>query len=93
MTLKAVVAYLDYRLKANEEQTLFEVFVAENLATISAGNRYKERMGYSEKRNAIWGEEKKKDTRTARQIIDNTFAARGVKVKWKNKEKNDRESV
>lgn len=93
MTLKAVVAYLDYRLKANEERTLFEVFVAENIATISAGNRYKERMGYSEKRNAIWGEEKKKDTRTARQIIDDTFAARGVKVKWKNKEKNDRESV
>lgn len=93
MTLKAVVAYLDYRLRANEEQTLFEVFVAENLATISAGNRYKERMGYSEKRNAIWGEEKKKDTRTARQIIDDTFAARGVKVKWKNKEKNDREPV
>lgn len=93
MTFKAVVAYLDYRLKANEERTLFEVFVAENLATISAGNRYKERMGYSEKRNAIWGEEKKKDTRTARQIIDDTFAARGVKVKWKNKEKNDRELV
>ena len=85
MTFKAVVAYLDYRLRANEEQTLFEVFVAENLATISAGNRYKERMGYSEKRNAIWGEEKKKDTRTARQIIDDTFAARGIKVKWKNK--------
>ena len=86
MTFKAVVAYLDYRLKSNEEQTLFEVFVAENLATISAGNRYKERMEYSEKRNAIWGEEKKKDTRTARKIIDDTFAARGVKVKWKNKE-------
>lgn len=93
MTFKAVVAYLDYRLRANEERTLFEVFVAENLATISAGNRYKERMGYSEKRNAIWGEEKKKDTRTARQIIDDTFAARGVKVKWKNKERNDRELV
>lgn len=93
MTFKAVVAYLDYRLKANEEQTLFEVFVAENLATISAGNRYKERMGYSEKRNAIWGEERKKDTRTAKQIINDTFAARGVKVKWKNKEKNDREPV
>ena len=93
MTFKAVVAYLDYRFKANEEQTLFEVFVAENLATISAGNRYKERMGNSEKRNAIWGEEKKKDTRTARQIIDDTFSARGVKVKWKNKEKNDCEPV
>ena len=50
-------------------------------------------MGYSEKRNAIWGEERKKDTRIAKQIINDTFAARGVKVKWKNKEKNDREPV
>ena len=85
MTFKAVVSYLDYRLKANEEQTLFEVFVAENIATISAGNRYKKRMGYAEQRDKIWGIEKPKDTRTARQIIDDTFAARGIKVKWKNK--------
>lgn len=92
MTFKAVVAYLDYRLRANEEQTLFEVFVAENLATMTAGQRYKERMGYLDKRNAVWGEEKKKDARTARQIINDTFAARGVKVKWR-KEKNDREPV
>ena len=79
MTFKAVVSYLDYRLKANEEQTLFEVFVAENLTTMTAGQRYKKRMGYLEKRNAIWGDEKKKDTRTARQVIEDTFAARGVK--------------
>lgn len=93
MTFKAVVAYLDYRLRANEEQTLFEEFVAENLATMTAGQRYKERMDYLDKRNAVWGEEKKKDIRTARQIINDTFAARGVKVKWKKKEKNDREPV
>ena len=86
MTFKAVVSYLDYRLKTNEEQTLFEVFVAENIATMTAGQRYKKRMGYLEKRNAIWGDEKKKDTRTARQVIEDTFAARGIKVKWKNKE-------
>ena len=86
MTIKAVVSYLDYRLKANEEQTLFEVFVAENIATISAGNRYKERMGYAEQRDKIWGIEKPKDTRTAKEIIDDTFAARGIKVNWKNKE-------
>lgn len=86
MTFKAVVSYLDYRLKANEEQTLFEVFVAENLATISAGNKYKERMSYIKQRDEIWGVAEKKDTRTARQIIEDTFAARGVKVKWKKKE-------
>lgn len=86
MTIKAVVSYLNYRLKANEEQTLFEIFVAENLATISAGNKYRERMSYVQQRNKIWGIEKPKDTRTARQIIDDTFAARGIKVNWKNKE-------
>lgn len=80
MTMKAVVSYLDYRLKANEEQTLFEVFVAENIATFTAGQKYKQRMSYSEKRNEIWGAATQKDTRSAKQIVEDTFAARGVKV-------------
>ena len=85
MTMKAVVKYLDYRLKSNAEQKLFQIFVAENLATISAGNKYKERMSYIKQRDEIWGVVEKKDTRTARQIIEDTFAARGIKVNWKNK--------
>ena len=86
MTMKAVVSYLDYRLKANEEEALFRVFVAENLATISAGQKYKERMNFIEKYNTIWGVPSKRDTRSAKQIIEDTFAARGVKVKWHNGE-------
>ena len=86
MTMKAVVSYLDYRLKANEEETLFRVFVAENLATISAGQKYKERMNFIEKYNTIWGVPSKRDTRSAKQIIEDTFSARGVKVKWHNGE-------
>lgn len=86
MTMKAVVSYLDYRLKYSEEQTLYRVFVAENLATISAGQRYKERMNFVEKYNSIWGVPSKRDTRSAKQIIEDTFAARGVKVKWHNGE-------
>lgn len=85
MTMKAVVKYLDYRLKSNAEQDLFQIFVAENLATISAGNKYKERISYIKQRDEIWGVAEKKDTRTARQIIEDTFAARGIKVNWKNK--------
>lgn len=84
MTFRAVVAYLDYRLKANEERTLFEVFVAENLATMAAGQKYKQRMSYVDKRNELLGI-KKKDTRSAKQIIEDTFAARGVKINWKKK--------
>lgn len=86
MTMKAVVSYLDYRLKANEEETLFRVFVAENLATISAGQKYKERMNFIEKYNTIWGVPSKRDTRSSKKIIEDTFAARGVKVKWHNGE-------
>lgn len=85
MTLKVVVAYLDYRLKLSEEETLFKVFIAENLATMSAGNRYKERLSYVQSLDEIWGTQKPKDTRSARQIIEDTFAARGVKVKWKER--------
>ena len=80
MTMKAVVSYLDYRLKANEEEALFRVFVAENLATISAGQKF------IEKYNTIWGVPSKRDTRSAKKIIEDTFAARGVKVKWHNGE-------
>lgn len=83
--MKAVVEYLDYRLKANAERELYEIFIAENLATVSAGNRYKERMSYIAHRNKIWGIEQQTDTRSAREIIEDTFAARGIKVNWKNK--------
>ena len=84
MTFRAVVAYLDYRLKANEEQTLFEVFVAENLATMAAGQKYKQRMSYINKRNELLGITQK-DIRSARQIIEDTFTVRDVKVKWKKR--------
>lgn len=87
MTLRAVVSYLGYRLKANEEQTLFEVFVAESLATMSAGQKYKERMSYSEQRNKLWGVIAKGDTRSGRQIIEDTFAKRGVKIIKKRDDK------
>lgn len=87
MTLRAVVSYLDYRLKANEEQTLFEVFVAENLATMAAGQKYKQRMSYSEQRNKLWGVTAKGDTRSGRQIIEDTFAKRGVKIIKKRDDK------
>lgn len=87
MTLKAVVSYLDYRLKANEEETLFEVFVAENLATMAAGQKYKQRMSYKEKRDTLWGISAGVDTRSGRQIIEDTFAKRGIKIIKKGENK------
>lgn len=82
MSMRAIVAYIDYRLKANEEKVLFETFIAESIATMSAGMKYKERMKYSEARNKIWNIGQK-DERSAKQIINDTFAARGIQVRWR----------
>lgn len=61
---------------------MFECFVAENLATISAGMKTKERMGYIEKYNKLWGYDNvKEDKRTAQEIISDTFKAHGLRIK------------
>lgn len=78
-----------YRLKKDEERAMFECFVAENLATISAGMHTKERIGYIDKYNKLWGyAENKKDNRSAKEIISDTFKRHGLRIK-KHKEAVD----
>ena len=72
---------MDYRLKKDNEQTLYECFVAESLDVMSAGMKRTGLFDYIKKRNAIWGEKEKEDTRSARQIIDDTFKKHGLKIK------------
>lgn len=82
MTLRAVVAYLDYRLKKEEESVLFEIFVGETLATLEAGKRIETRRSYIDIYNRVWGIKKEvEDTRTAQQIIDDTFKKHGLTIK------------
>ena len=82
MTLRAVVAYLDYRLKKEEESALFEIFVGETLATLEAGKRIETRRSYIDIYNRVWGIKKDvEDTRTAQQIIDDTFKKHGLTIK------------
>lgn len=82
MTLRAVVAYLDYRLKKEEESALFGIFVGEALATIEAGKRIETRRSYIDIYNRVWGiKNEVEDTRTAQQIIDDTFKKHGLTIK------------
>lgn len=82
MTLRAVVAYLDYRLKKEEESALFEIFVGEALATIEAGMRIETRRSYIDIYNRVWDIKKEvEDTRTAQEIIDDTFKKHGLTIK------------
>ena len=77
-----MVAYLDYRLKKEEESALFEIFVGETLATLEAGKRIETRRNYIDIYNRVWGIKKEvEDTRTAQQIIDDTFKRHGLTIK------------
>ena len=49
MSLRAVVSYLDYRLKKDYEKQLFEIFVAEHLSIVASGRYTKEPNSYIEK--------------------------------------------
>lgn len=86
MGLRAVVKYVDYRLKRDTEQSLFEQWVAESLSTIAAGMRTKDRFSYTEQRERVWGRAKPKDTRSAEQIIADTMRKHGIKIRRKLKE-------
>ena len=82
MTLRAVVAYLDYRLKKEEESALFEIFVGEALATIESGMRIETSRSYIDIYDRVWDIKKEvEDTRTAQQIIDDTFKRHGLTIK------------
>lgn len=89
MTLRAVVAYLDYRLKTEEESVMFKMFVGETLATLEAGKRIETRRSYIDIHDSVWDIKKEvEDTRTAQQIIDDTFKRHGLTIK-KNTEAVD----
>lgn len=83
MSLKAIVELLGYRLKKDEEETLHKIFVAENLATMSAGMKTQERIGFMQTYKKIWDIKDKEDNRTADEIIEDTFKKHGLKIKRK----------
>lgn len=89
-TLKAIVEYISYRLKKDVEESSYRVFMAESLATVTAGKKTVERIGFVETYNRIWNIKKQKeDNRTAEEIINDTFAKHGLKIKKSKEEQNE----
>lgn len=61
---------------------MFKMFVGEVLATIEAGKRIETRRSYIDIHNRVWGIKNEiEDTRTAQQIIDDTFKRHGLIIK------------
>lgn len=81
VTAKTMMQYLDYRLRADEERQYFEVFVAENISTMAAQMKTKTRVNYSQNRDKIWNKQVADDSRTAEEIIRDTFKKHGLTIK------------
>lgn len=80
---KAIVQYVDYRLCLKMADDIFKLNLSD-LLYIEANKFRKETIGeeyiYRKKYNKIWDIEVKEDTRTREQIIEDTFAKRGIKI-------------
>lgn len=79
MPAEAAVRFLDYRLREMEEQDVFRATVAMNTAFCGAGVRAKKPFDYLEQVDYIW-ERRKRDTRSAAEIIADTAASFGVDI-------------
>lgn len=61
---------------------MFQMFVGETLATLEAGKRTETRRSYIDIHDSVWDIKKEvEDTRTAQQIIDDTFKRHGLTIK------------
>ena len=81
ISLRAVVYYLNDCLRKETEKDLYQTTVAESLCIISAGMKREEKYNYTEQLYKIRGIKINKDTRTAQQIIEDTFKAHNIVLK------------
>lgn len=83
MKVKAIIQYVDYRLRLNMQNDVYQL-ISTDLLYVEANKFRNETIGkdfiFREKYNKIWGVEVKEDTRTREQIIEDTFAKRGIKI-------------
>ena len=83
MKVKAIIQYVDYRLRLNMQNDVYQL-ISTDLLYFEANKFRQETIGkdfiFREKYNKIWGVEVKEDTRTREQIIEDTFAKRGIKI-------------
>lgn len=83
MPLSLIIGYIDYKLRKNAEELAYKMFMSEHISMLVNGMRPQKRLSFIEMRKDIWDtvtKETKKDTRTAQQIIDDTFRVRNMKI-------------
>ena len=83
MCFKAIVQYLDYRLRINAQRDSYQL-VTSDLLYIEANKFRDEKLDnnfiFRKHYQKIWGIQVKEDTRTAQQIIEDTLSKRGIKI-------------
>lgn len=80
---KAIVHFLDYRLRLNIQEDAYKITIG-NLLYINSNKFRNEPLGkefiFQDKYNKIWDIEVKEDKRTFEEIVDDTLKKRGIKI-------------
>lgn len=72
MSLKSIVEYIKTRSDDYECEELYRSLTAEYIAVIATGKRSEKYLSYAKERDVFLGE-RKKDLRSAKEIIIDTF--------------------
>ena len=90
LSLKAIVKYLDYRLKKDEDENIYKLYTGESLTRLARLQTVTvEQISYEKVYQKLWGVEQKEDKRSVSEIIDDTFAKHGIKIKKHNEEADE----
>ena len=90
LSLKAIVKYLDYRFKKDEQDNVSQLYTTESLVRLARMKlQTGEEVSFAKVYQQIWGMQRKEDKRKADEIISDTFAKHGIKIKQHNKEADE----
>lgn len=82
MSLRAIVEYLGYRLKKDEDENIYRLYTGESLTRLARlETPAREPISYVKVYQKLWGVKTKEDKRSANEIIEDTFKKHGIKIK------------
>lgn len=86
MQTKALIKYLDYRVRAREAQEFRDCFFGDSISLLATNLKREDKYDYINNYMRIWGKEPEEDTRTAGEIIRDTFAKHGLTLSVTSKQ-------
>lgn len=78
MNTKTLIKYLDFKMREREAQEYRDCFFGDSISLLATNLKRKDKFDYINNYMRIWGKAPEEDTRTAGEIIRDTFAKHGL---------------